>query len=78
MHAHTDTQKRTHTYYIYIIFRSFITYRLYNGKGMLEKSDKTLHVVCQCLDLPEIMLYKDKSKWRILHDNTNCLERPVQ
>ena len=34
------------------------------AKGMLELSDKTLYVVCQCLDVPEIMLYKDKSKWR--------------
>ena len=31
---------------------------------MSELSDKTLHVVCQCLDLPEIILFKDKSKWR--------------
>ena len=31
---------------------------------MLELSDKTLRVVCQCLDLPEIILFKEKSKWR--------------
>ena len=34
------------------------------AKGMSELSDKTLPVVCHCLDLPEIILYKDKSKWR--------------
>ena len=34
------------------------------AKGMSELSDKTLYVVCQCLDLPEIILFKDKPEWR--------------
>ena len=31
---------------------------------MVDLSDKTLHVVCKCLDLPQKILFKDKSKWR--------------
>ena len=31
---------------------------------MLELSDKTLLVVCQCLDLQEIILFKEKPQWR--------------
>ena len=34
------------------------------AKGMLDLSDKTLHVVCQCLDLSEIIIFKDKLEWR--------------
>ena len=32
---------------------------------MLELSDKTLYVVCQCLDVPEIIFLKEKSKWKL-------------
>ena len=30
---------------------------------MLELSENTLDVVCQCLDLPEKILFKDKLTW---------------
>ena len=35
------------------------------AKKMLELSDKTLYVVCQCLGVPEIIFLKEKSKWRL-------------
>ena len=34
------------------------------AKRMLELSDKALLDVCECLDIPEIILFKEKSKWR--------------
>ena len=32
---------------------------------MLELSDETLHAVCRCLNVPEIIFLKEKSKWRL-------------